>query len=301
MQIRTSLFACVSLALLLIGAAAGAGAPTLQELASATYSGIYETPVTLTDGSWQGKPFAPDGSAAPAAGLVEDFRLTGDLNGDGVDEAVAMLWFSGGGTGNFSYLVAAGRENGKANPLGIAAIGDRVQVRAARINASRIVVDTIQAGPNDPACCPGTSFQRVWELSDGTLREVSSEDRGPTSPDLMAGVEWRLDEFSPDTPMPAGVEVSLRVEGERVSGKSGCNRYSASIAAGEGPGALRIGAAMTTRMACPGEAMQIEQRFLEALGHSETFGFSAGRLTLSWSHDDRYGTLLFSPHELPQE
>ncbi len=74
MQIRTSVLACLSLAPLLIGATTDSKAPTLKELASATFTGLTETPVTLTDGSWRGKPFTPGGSSAPTAGLVEGFR-----------------------------------------------------------------------------------------------------------------------------------------------------------------------------------------------------------------------------------
>ncbi|MBW2269814.1 MAG: META domain-containing protein [Deltaproteobacteria bacterium] len=292
---RTRLGACTMFAVLSVGAAAPAAAPTLEELAAATYAGIYDTPVTLTQGHWKGKPYDPHGATAPAAGLVDGFRLSGDLNADGADEAVAMLWFSRGGTGTFGYVVVVGREDGKATPLGIAEIGDRVQVRAARIEAARIVFDTIQAGPQDPACCPGQSFRRGWELSGGKLREVASEDRGPASVALIADVEWQLDEFTPDASLPAGVEVTLSVKADRVGGSSGCNRYGASIADGEGPGSIRIGPTMGTRRACRGDATEVERRFLEALSHVERFGFVAGRLTLSWSHEDRYGTLIFSP------
>ena len=35
-------------------------APTVDELAAATYSGIFDRPVTLHQGRWEGEPFDPN-------------------------------------------------------------------------------------------------------------------------------------------------------------------------------------------------------------------------------------------------
>ena len=80
----------------------GRCAPTAFELAHATYSGIMDEPVTLTGGRWEGEPFVEGGASRPTVGLVDHFILTGDLDGDGLDEAVTFLWESSGGSGNSS-------------------------------------------------------------------------------------------------------------------------------------------------------------------------------------------------------
>ena len=111
-------------------------APTLAELGNATYLGIDEEPVTLVDGEWQGEPFIEGGASRPRAGLVRDFHLSGDLNGDGVKESVALLWTNAGGSGTFDYIAVVGRDN-NATPINLATadLGDRVNVRAAGIDA----------------------------------------------------------------------------------------------------------------------------------------------------------------------
>jgi len=299
-HLRARLRACAAIAPLLIAGAPDASAPSSEELAAATYPGIQPEPITLENGDWSGEPYDPGSAMAPRAGLVDGFRLSGDLNADGRDEAIVMLWFSGGGTGSFHYVAVVGRENGAPRQLGIAPLGDRVQVRAAQIEGARIAFDTIQSGPDDAACCPGQSFRRVWELTGDEFREIATKDGGRATLDLAAGIEWRLDEFAADALVPVGVEVTLRFEGDRLGGSSGCNRYSAPVAAGDGPLTLRVGPTAGTARACQGEAAVTERRFLGALPHVERFGFSAGRLALMWSRDDEYGTLLFSPRLSPR-
>ncbi|MDX2437573.1 MAG: hypothetical protein QNL88_11050, partial [Acidobacteriota bacterium] len=79
-------------------------APNPEELANATYSGLFGDPVTLDDGRWQGAPYVEGGASRPSAGLVRNFVLSGDLNGDGRDEAVVLVWESSGGSGTREYL-----------------------------------------------------------------------------------------------------------------------------------------------------------------------------------------------------
>ena len=86
------------------------GAPTPSELAHATYSGVMNEPVTLISGRWEGEPYVDGGASRPAVGLVEHFILPGDLNGDGLDEAVTLLWESSGGSGNRLYLAVVARQ-----------------------------------------------------------------------------------------------------------------------------------------------------------------------------------------------
>ena len=67
-------------------------APSTDELANATFEGIHDQPVALADGSWEGEPFEPGAASRPAVGLVRHFWMGGDLNGDGTEEAVVLLW-----------------------------------------------------------------------------------------------------------------------------------------------------------------------------------------------------------------
>ena len=84
------------------------GAPSVEELAVATYEGITEEPITLIDGRWEGEPYVEGGASRPSVGLIDHFVLNGDLNGDGRAEAAALLWSSSGGSGTRLYLAVVG-------------------------------------------------------------------------------------------------------------------------------------------------------------------------------------------------
>ena len=272
--------------------------PTDEQLAGMTYTGIIENAITLTEGRWEGDPFMAEGTSRPTVGLVEDFMLTGDLDGDGNDEAVVLLWESSGGSGTYVYIAVAGMRNDKPYNLGTALIGERVQVRTGRIIGNRIELDIIQAGPDDAACCPSQKSTRYWSFDATGLHVNASKITGKQSLSDLAGVEWVLSRFYEDQPLAIHPEITLVFDGGRVSGSSGCNRYFAGIKeTGELPGDLKVSEVGSTRMACPDEVMILENRFLEALANVTRYGFLAGKLALTWRKDDASGTLLFVPRE----
>jgi heat shock protein HslJ len=277
--------------------------PTLNELENLTYKGIGEagTPVTLTDGEWHGKPFVDDGAARPGVGLVRDFRLTGDLSGDSAEETVVLLWSNSGGSGTFDYIAVVGRNKSSA-PLNLAtaALGDRVKIRSATIDAGgMIIIDTVQTGPDDAACCPGQNFKRTFLLTENTLNEVSSKDQGRQSLADLAGIEWTLQRFDRNETLAEDVDVTLIFAADRISGKSACNRYSSSVTESKLPGTLTVNMPMiSTMMACPSPADEIERRYLKALQAVTHYSFLVGNLALAWRKDDRYGTMIFTPQKL---
>ena len=149
----------------LCGCADGS-APTLEELGNTTYRGVEEAggPVTLVNGRWEGKPYAEGGASRPSVTLARDFRLAGDIDGDGREETVALLVAGTGGTGEMVYLAVTARSGAGLANLATVAVGDRVQVRDARIEAHRLVVDVLQAGAGDALCCPTDLVTHAWEL-----------------------------------------------------------------------------------------------------------------------------------------
>jgi heat shock protein HslJ len=48
-------------------------------------------------------------------------------------------------------------------------------------------------------------------------------------------------------------------------------------------------------MACPGELMDVEHQYLDALTHVTGFSFLAGKLILTWEKDGSWSTMLFTP------
>jgi heat shock protein HslJ len=277
--------------------AAQVGAPTVEELQNATYVGIYDEPVQLVDGRYEGEPFVEGGASRPTVGLVADFRLFGDLDGDGADEVVVMLWQSSGGSGTFDYIAAVGRRGVEIVNLGTAELGDRVQVRAARVVDGAVELDVVQAGPDDAACCPSQTATREFALGPNGLAEVSTQVTGTLSLATLEGVEWVLTTFDRSEPAPAEPEVTLVFSDGRIGGRSGCNSYFAGVVDGDLPGDIAVGQIGASRMACPDEAMRLEQYYLTALKGATKFGFVAGRLVVTCHVDDAISSMTFVARE----
>lgn len=275
-------------------------APSMADLKNATYSGIEDGAITLLDGSWQGEPWVEGGAARPGVGLVEDFYLAGDLDGDGRQEAVAVLWQNSGGTGSYTFIAVMNRTDDGIRNLDTALIGDRVKLRNWKIADGRIMLDVLQAGASDAMCCPGTLATRIWAMEDGRLEEGQIKMTGRLSLAALEGTGWLLTHLDRQTRLE-NADVTLNFEAGRISGKSACNRYSAHISDGENAGDIDIGQAMSTRMACPEELMKVEQEYLDALARVSRFSFNMGELTLSGQKKDGGAfSLLFQQVEAEQ-
>jgi heat shock protein HslJ len=270
------------------------GAPTLEEIAGATVAGIYDEAITLVDGRWEGPPFAEGGASRPRAGIAGDLYLSGDLDGDGDDEAVVVLWESSGGSGSYSFVSVFGRSPGGIVNLGTARIGDRVQISSARIGEQVIEIEVVQQGPGDGACCPSQAASRRWTLEGDGLSEQEARVHGSLSLADIAGVDWRLVSFDGEEALPEGFAATLRIDGDRVTGHAPCNRYFGSIRAGEHAGEISIGQVGATRMYCEEPVMSYEDAYLGALPRVQRFGFHLGLLALTFGVDGEIHTARFA-------
>ncbi len=270
------------------------GAPTAFELANATFSGIMDQPVTLTDGRWEGEPYVEGGASRPAVGLVDHFILTGDLDKDGHEEAAALLWESSGGSGNRLYLAVMARRDGDIVTLGTSMIGDRVQIRSGTIDDGRITLDLVRAGPEDAACCPTEKAMVTWVLGEGGLSRSADETTGTLSLVDLEGHGWRLIELGRGHSLPEDVEISMVFRDDRISGNSGCNDYFAGVTTPR-PGELGFNGMGATRKACPEPLMDLERHYLSTLAGATGYTFLAGRLALSCDTDEGPVTLIYTP------
>lgn len=92
--------------------------------------------------------------------------------------------------------------------------------------------------------------------------------------------DWVAETINGQPVIGAGRVTLAFVEG-RVSGRGGCNIYSGPVEIGNGT--LKIGALISTKMACaePG-LMQQESAYLNALQSARRYSFgSEGRLTIA--------------------
>jgi uncharacterized membrane protein len=146
---------------------------TIDRLQAATYGGILDGPVTLTDGRYEGEPFVPGAASRPVVRLVAGMTATGDLTGDGNDEAVVVLAHNSGGSGVFMYLAVVRDSDGNVENVATTNLGDRVKVLSLEISDGELAVQLVQHGPEDPMCCPTQEVRREWSLDGHELVETT--------------------------------------------------------------------------------------------------------------------------------
>jgi heat shock protein HslJ len=298
----------VLLALVLVGGVllpslgSADSAPTLKQLKNASYSGIegLKVPIKLMDGRWKGRPYKKGSVSRPVISLLGDLRVIGDLDGDGIDDAVVLLNYAPGGTGQLLHLAVVARKNGRIQNVATTLIGDRVQIRDVRVEQQRLLVEVVRSGPKDAKCCPGEVTTLGWTLEPGgelkpfviaTVRasRLTLETLGKTEWVLQS---WDLQDSSPKQPV-----VTLVFKNGRFTGSAGCNNYFAPAKEGNIPGDVKVGAVGTTRKSCPGNVMAVERRFLDQLVRVRKFGFLVTGLALSWERDGVWKIMLFDKRQ----
>ena len=265
--------------------------PTLEQLKSATVVGVFDQAVTLADGVYEGAPAEPGAASRPRLVLWQPTFQTGDVDGEMGSEAIVLLSSTGGGSGEFVYVAVFGVRDGALANLGTAPVGDRTRLQNLWLERGKVVMDVIEAGPNDPACCPTQVTRKTFGMDGGALKQLSSEVRGVLAVSMLSANEWTLVEMD-GQPLPPELDAPLiHFETDRVRGFAGCNRFTAPVQE-TAPGQIDIGAAAAERKACPPPQMELEQKFLKQLDAVSGYGYQAGQLALTWQDGERTGTLL---------
>jgi heat shock protein HslJ len=267
-------------------------APTLEQLQSASVSGVFAQPVRLANGVYEGETLEPGAASRPRLALLESSVHFGDVDGAEGSEAVAMLGSSGGGSGEFAHVAVFGVRDGAVATLGTAPVGDRTQLQSLWLERDAIVMDVIEAGPDDAACCPTQVSRKKFALQDGALKQVSSEVLGVLGVSMLAANEWQLARIDGE-PLPGDVEPPLVLfERGTLRGFAGCNRFTATVKESK-PGEIDIAPAAATQMACPQPRMELEQRFLQRLDAVNRYSYAGGDLVLDWRDASGSGALVF--------
>lgn len=266
--------------------------PTLEQVKAATVSGVFDQAITLADGRYEGQPVEPGAASRPTAVLWEPTFHTSDLDGVIGSEALALLSSNSGGSGEFVYLAVFGMRDGAFANLATVPVGDRVRLQSLWLERGKVIMDVIEPGPNDAACCPTQVARKTFGYDGGTFKQVSSEVRGMLAVSMLGANEWTLVEID-GRPVPKDVDPPLiHVEAGKMRGFAGCNRFTASVTETK-PGEIDIGAAAAEKKACPPPQMELEQKFLAQLVAVNRYSYVAGQLALTWADGDKAGTLLF--------
>lgn len=128
--------------------------------------------VKLTDGKYE-EPVSYDPGSKLIVMLDSEYAV-GDINGDGVEDAAAVLVGNSGGTGVFYQLAAVLNDGGKARPVAQIIIGDRITLKGISIQSGVIAVGMVTQGPDDPLCCPTLNVVRKYRLEGNTLKPAAN-------------------------------------------------------------------------------------------------------------------------------
>lgn len=266
----------------------------MDQIANARVNGVAEAKsATLKDGLFEGKPSAKGGASRPRVLLMKRLTAAGNLDGKSGNERVVLLSGSAGGSGENIYLALYGWKNGKPENFATTLVGDRVQLRALEVKGDAIVLHVVEHGPGEPMCCPTQLARRTYKLQSGKLQRTGKEVTGTLTAKYLEGAEWRLDELT-GLPLPAGTTPpTLKLEGEKVFGFAGCNRY-VGRAILTGPGSLAFGPLAMARMVCGEPQMAVESNFVHEMSRVTRYSFAEGRLALSWADSAGSGSLYFT-------
>ena len=146
---------------------------TEQALDNLEYSGIYDQAVKLSGGEYAGLPFVEGGSSRPTIALQT--HSYGDLDQDGVADAVVVLVENSGGSGSFIYLAAVLNENGVPMNTSTILLGDRVKVQSVQVADGQIKVSALTHAPEDPLCCPTQQVEMTYLLEAGQLIQLKNK------------------------------------------------------------------------------------------------------------------------------
>jgi heat shock protein HslJ len=186
------------------------------------------------------------------------------------------------GSATWSFLAVVARAAGAWRNVATTPLGDRVQVRSARIEGGRLRVNALRAGPNDAACCPGQHVEWQWTLGGGRLNAVDTTGTHP-----LAGTSWQLVRFqgSDDKTLTpddrAKYTIAFGTDGS-VSARIDCNRgHGTWISAG--PSHLQLGPLALTRAMCPPGSLH--DRLVKDWSYVRSYVLKNGHLFLSLMAD----------------
>ena len=213
MRTVQSIFAVVLGLVLFVPVLAQGAGLTQQDVENATYIGIDDEPVQLTDGFYEGEPFVEDGNERLRVELQPP-TVYGDFDLDGVDDAAVLLVANAGGTGRFYYLAIL--QQGEDGPDNTATVwlGDRLQVdEFAADDQGNIVLDMITTSQFDGACCPTLRVRHTFTFLGTSLEQTFSQVLGATADDPSPISIEKIANAAYALPSDPDIEVTL-VEGQ---------------------------------------------------------------------------------------
>jgi hypothetical protein len=126
--------------------------------------------VQLKDGTFE--ETAAPGSATKTKIQLGKIQAVGDVNGDGLEDAVVTLVVDPGGSGTFTYLALVLNQDGEPKPLAAVLLGDRVIVKSLSLQNGNVEVTMLTRKPGEPMSTePTVELKRIYNLKGDQLVE----------------------------------------------------------------------------------------------------------------------------------
>lgn len=139
-------------------------------------SGEYRSPdwgaFQLTDGVYYRTPPTAQESPDAYTTRIQDPIIYGDINADGLEDALVILNTQNGGTGHFIELAGVLNQNGSAYNVSTIPLGDRVVVESGKVENGIVVLNMRVHGSNDGLCCPSQSVTWNFALNGNQLVKI---------------------------------------------------------------------------------------------------------------------------------
>ncbi len=133
---------------------------TVEKLKNAEYFFLAKGPIQLVNGKYTDK-------STQRTISLDDVVAYGNLNKDGVKDAVASLRVTIPNSGDVTYLVAVVNEQGIPKNISSEFVGSQVRVKAIAVKPNATIEAKIQQfRPGDPACCPSLELLRTYKIRD---------------------------------------------------------------------------------------------------------------------------------------
>jgi heat shock protein HslJ len=261
-----------------------------------SYSGIFpDQSIALKDGYYY---YSEGGSGKPYVRLISHLIRTGDINQDGVEDAVFLLEDNSEGTAHFTWLAAVMNVWADPKPVELVEVEDRIALKSLSLDGSRVTAEFIGHGPDDVDCCPTWNIRQVFEFKDDRMTQTSREEISKASAEDLYGTSWRLVGLNGDQePVIPDTEITLNIEDGQISGFAGCNNYNGSVTGDlEFPNELTVSLISTTQKMCPEPISSQETAYLTRLDNVERWAYDFGNLVLFYPLEDNVlGELTFEP------
>jgi len=149
----------------------GSGSANLSQsvLRNSTYRSPDWGEFHLTDGVYYRTPLNSQESPESYTTRIQGPIFYGDINADGLEDALVILSTQNGGSGHFIELAAVLNQNGNAYNFATTSLGDRVAVESGKVENGTIVLNMRVQGPNDGLCCPSQSVTWNFVLNGSQL------------------------------------------------------------------------------------------------------------------------------------